>query len=720
MSDASEEVIKAWLEKTIAKQPDLNEQLLAKACDISIALDQEHAEKNIQTGLEIADELMPLECDSTTLAAAILYPAFTQCNKTKELITTKLNRTVYKLLTGTKRLEAIDCLAPRTDQATPTGNPADNLRKMLLAIVDDIRVVLLKLAERLIILPRLRQEPEEKRQRVSQQIMTLYAPLANRLGIGQLKWQLEDLAFRLLEPEIYAQISKSLNMRRKDREDYIESVQHDLKELIAKNNIKNTTISGRAKHIYSIHRKIKRKKISFEDVYDTSAFRILVPTIEDCYSVLSLVHDKWEHIPQEFDDYIAKPKGNGYRSIHTAVVGPHNINVEIQIRTHNMHQEAELGVAAHWKYKENNQAQSNYEDKINLLREVMTWQKELSQDSDAQTNLYSKLFEDRVYVFTPNGDVLDMQTGSTPLDFAYHVHTEVGHRCRGAKINGKIVPLTQRLKTGDRVEILTSKTGQPSRDWLSLTAGYLNTSHARAKARHWFKQQNHQENVTKGQALWEKTYKREELPKNALNAVIERFNFKTLDDLLAAIGTGDIGMRTVLNRLKTPSETEVQEPIITETSAGKQKPAQVKVQGTQNVLTQLARCCQPIPGDPVVGYITKGRGISIHQQNCRNIAQSMKRRPERIIEVNWGKDSPEKYPVDLYLEASERSGIIRDISTVIANESISLLGINSRVNTVEHRTYINLTIEINSLESLQKTMQTLQQIPDIIKVTRRE
>lgn len=716
-----------WLENTHNKK--LDRQLLEQSCSLAEKLAGSHkpaiAEALLEKGLSMATQLEKLQCDSETLAAAILYPSFQKSTDTKELITKAVGKNIFKLLIGTDRMEVIDTLQSRAAEFGQQQNQTDNIRKMLLAMVDDIRVALIKLAERLVTLIYLNNYPKETQQHIAQQTMDLYAPLSNRLGIGQFKWQMEDLAFRHLDPDSYEKISKALNMHRKDRDDYIHKMIGTLEKLLKKAHIEKADISGRAKHIYSIYRKTQRKSVGFEEVYDTSAFRILVPDIQTCYSVLGIVHTEWEHIPQEFDDYIAKPKPNGYRSIHTAVIGPGKKNIEIQIRTDEMHEEAELGVAAHWKYKEDKKKSSPYEEKINWLREVMDWQKEVSQEELLESQPYKKIFEDRVYVFTPDGDVLDMAAGATPLDFAYHIHTEVGNRCHGAKINGSIAPLTTALKNGDRVEILTSKQGHPSHDWLNPSSGYLKTSHALTKARSWFKKQDYEQNLETGEAAWEKAHRRAGVSKTALEDVYQLFNFKSINDLLAGLGAGDINVTTILNRIRglnAPSKKlEAKLPLKKPSQVSqKQSGIHISIEGVGNLLTQLARCCQPIPGDPITGYITKGRGITIHKTSCANIKKAMQYRSERVLEVDWGTDMPQKYPVDLWIEATERAGLMHDISKVIANEHITILGSNSRVNKLKNLSYMQLTLEIEQLEVLEKIIREIQQIPDVLNVQRKK
>ncbi len=645
---------------------------LTKACHFAEQLASQHEssihESLIEQGLAIASELQTLKCDNDALSAALIYPSFIYTKAATELVTKNVDNPVAKLLLGTKKMEMIDTLSLQTKMFSQQQNVVDNLRKMLLAMVDDIRIVLIKLAERLVHLKYVQQQPEVIQKETAQKAMDIYAPLANRLGIGQFKWQMEDLAFCYLDTDNYNAILKHLNMQRDEREKYIDLIIKELEILIARAHFEKASIYGRAKHIHSIFRKMQRKHVDITKIYDTSAVRVLAPSIEDCYTALSLIHEKWSHVPKEFDDYIAKPKPNGYRSIHTAIIGPDNHHVEIQIRTYQMDDESERGVAAHWKYKEGKKPASSYEEKINWLREVIGWQKEVSPDTQSRDSLYQQIFEDRVYVFTPNGDVLDLALGATPLDFAYHVHTNLGHRCRGAKINGAIAPLTQALKTGDRVEILTTKEGHPSRDWLNPASGYLKTNHARAKVRHWFRQEILAENVPTGAT------RPKALP---------------------------------------PEKTEKIETTVTQRDTG----SFVTIENIRNLLTKLARCCQPIPGDPILGYITKGSGVTIHHRDCRNVQQALKFRSYRIIAVDWGA-APQQYPVNLLIEANDRSGLIRDISSILANEHIPILGLNTRVNKLENRAYITLTIEIKNLDVLDNIVNHLHQIPDVIMIKR--
>lgn len=708
-------VYERWLNLITRHHKNLDITFIEKACNF--------AEKNEDDtqGIQIGQILLELNCDHQTIAAGILYPTFYHRPTTKDSILHQFDAEIYKLLSGVKRMESIHAISKNSLEASFDQSQLDNLRKMLLAIADDVRIVLIKLAERLAILKHLKYLSPDQQKPIANQAMEIYAPLANRLGIGYLKWQIEDLSFRYMNNEIYGKISKELNMRRHERDRFIHEMEKKLQDLFKTTDIERVEFSGRSKHIYSIYRKMSRKDVSFSEIYDTSAFRILVPTIKDCYTALSIVHSKWEHIPKEFDDYIAKPKPNGYRSIHTVLIGPKNINVEIQIRTFKMHEEAELGVAAHWKYKESSTTKSTFEEKISLLRDVLDWQMQISVNETENKNLYSEIFKDRIYVFSPNGDIYDLEAGSTPLDFAYHVHSSIGHRCRGAKVNGNLVALSQALQTGDQVEIITSKIEKPSRDWLNPNLGYIKSKHALSKVRHWFKKELYEENHATGQAIWEKISKREGITKSKLSKVIGDLNYKNLDDLIAALGAGDISAIAILNHLRAkegsaPTQIIIEKPIKKKEKTEKSK---FMIEGVGNVLTQLARCCKPIPGDSIIGYVTRGRGVTIHKTDCYNIKKIIDIYPDRILKVSWGKDLSQAYIVDLLIESNDRSGLLRDITSVIANENVSLLGINSRVNKLDNLATIYLTIEMKSDQSLEKILSLLKQIPDIAKVVRR-
>ncbi|MCO2331388.1 bifunctional (p)ppGpp synthetase/guanosine-3',5'-bis(diphosphate) 3'-pyrophosphohydrolase, partial [Pseudomonas aeruginosa] len=550
--------LEAWLDHVQNLVPGLDRQGLLEACEFAreseqraIAAQNSWAEgtSSFQTGLEIAEILADLKLDQESLVAAVIYRGVREGKITLEAVNKHFGPVVAKLIEGVLRMAAISAsLNPRHSMVLGTQAQVENLRKMLVAMVDDVRVALIKLAERTCAIRAVKNADEEKRHRVAREVFDIYAPLAHRLGIGHIKWELEDLSFRYLEPDQYKQIAKLLHERRLDREQYIANVMSQLKEALAATGVQ-ADLSGRAKHIYSIWRKMQRKGLDFSQIYDVRAVRVLVPEMRDCYTALGIVHTLWRHIPKEFDDYIANPKENGYRSLHTAVIGPEGKVLEVQIRTHSMHEEAELGVCAHWRYKGTDvKASSNhYEEKISWLRQVLEWHEELGDIGGLAEQLRVDIEPDRVYVFTPDGHAIDLPKGATPLDFAYRVHTEVGHNCRGAKINGRIVPLNYSLQTGEQVEIITGKHSGPSRDWLNSNLGYVTTSRARAKIVHWFKLQARDQNVAAGKALIDRELSRLALPPVDFDRLAEKANVRTAEDMFAALGAGDLRLAHLVN-----------------------------------------------------------------------------------------------------------------------------------------------------------------------------
>lgn len=697
--------------------------LIEKACCFAEMYDDQksvlYSTSTLQFGLSMAEILVSLNCDSYVITAAIVYPTLFLNPALTEIGERTFDHAIMKLILGALHMEAIHQWRGQKNRVTAQQNQIDNLRKMLLAMVDDIRVILIKLAERLTLCNSLKKCPLDIQHPVAEETMDYYAPLANRLGIGHLKWQLEDESFRYINPTEYQAISKALNMRRTDRERVIHDMISELKTLFKKNGMESVAVTGRAKHIYSIYRKIQKKRVGFQDIYDTSALRILVPTIHDCYSALSLVHAAWPHVSQEFDDYIAKPKSNGYQSIHTVVTRPDHATIEIQIRTFQMHENAELGVAAHWKYKENQTAQSKYETKIAWLREVMDWQKELSQ-TESNAKWYQEAFKDRVYVFSREGDVFDLAAGATPLDFAYLLHTDIGHRCRGAKVNNLLVPLAYVLHTGDRIEILTSKVAQPSRDWIRADLGYLKTVTAVRKVKHWFRKQAAEKSIAEGLAIWEKAYHQHGLQKTDLQKVISDFNFKTADTLLAALGAGEIPLSTVLHKLMpVPEKKRGDELSSIKITHTKLPIVHFSKQGSAHLLTQIAKCCNPIPGDEVVGYITQGRGISVHQKNCRNIKRALKNNTERLIQMTWEGDNQKHYRVDLSMVGADRTALLRDISSLLSQLNLPILSLNCSVNKNSQTAFITLSLEVNDQNTLTHVLKKLKQIQGVSQVVRK-
>jgi GTP pyrophosphokinase len=713
--------LETWLQHLQQQFAVGDASLLRQAYSLVQLIGTENAAPNgqscLQQGLVMAEILAELNVDAETLCAGLIYSSVQYAGLNLDDVSEQLGPKVAKLVKGAKEMDALHDLHERSEQRGQLHTTIDNLRKMLLAMVDDIRVVLIKLAERLCILRNCQLLSDEEKKREAKETMDIYAPLANRLGIGHLKWELEDLAFRYLNPELYKKISKSLKAKREERELYVKNIIESLKDIVLQLGIKEFDVTGRAKHIYSIYRKMSRKHVDVDEIYDTIAFRVLVPSIEDCYTVLGQMHSLWESIPKEFDDYISQPKPNGYRSIHTAVIGPEQVQFEIQIRTFTMHQESELGVAAHWAYKEGKQAKTDYEAKIALLRQVMDWQKEVTESED---ELYSQIFSDRVYVFTPNGDVIDLPTGATPLDFAYHIHSDIGHRCRGAKANGHMVTLTHELQTGERIEILTTKEGHPSRDWLNPHLGYLKTARAKAKVLNWFRKQEYENNRHDGQELFEKELKRLGIKNIALDKLASQLHYRNIDDLFAALGRGDLTLHTLLNAAALREETQKPEaePVFTKAKISETKPTDVIVEEVGNLLTHMALCCKPIPGDEIIGYITLGQGVSVHRKDCSNILNASEQQQRRLIEVKWGQRTSSKYPVDLIINAYDRPGLVRDISNLLANDDISIINLNCVTNKNDHTAHITLTIEIDSLNPLSRILARINQLPHITEVKR--
>lgn len=673
-------------------------------------------------GQEMVEILHELNMDDETLEASLVYPYCQLHALTDKEVLEEFGENIQKLVCGVRRMDAIKSLHARTSQKA-NETQIDNIRRMLLAMVEDVRAVLIKLAERICALQQMKDEDEEERVLVARECANIYAPLANRLGIGQLKWELEDMSFRYLHPTTYKQIAKLLDEKRTDRQSYIASFVSDLQETLDESNIR-AEVQGRPKHIYSIWKKMQKKHLTFEQLYDIRAVRIIADRLQDCYAALGAVHSMWKHIPLEFDDYIATPKPNGYQSIHTVIVGPNGQSVEIQIRTSQMHQDAELGVAAHWKYKEGiSTERSSYEDKINWLRKILLWQEEVAESGDIVEELRSQVFDDRVYVFTPKGDVVDLPLGSTPLDFAYYIHSNVGHRCIGAKVSGRIVPFTYQLQTGDQVEVLTGKNLNPSRDWMHPGLGYVHSSRARAKIHTYFKKQDKEKNLIAGKEMLETELGKLNISPKEVPKACERFNFHQLDDLYAAIGGGDVRIMQVVNYLlqlnAPPPEMDPRVKARRPTDKKTQKDS-VIVEGVGNLLSQLAKCCQPLPGDQIQGYITQGRGVSVHRQDCDQLLHLLDTHPERLIDVKWASELTGAFQTNIDLLCVDRDGILRDITTILANEKVALLGVNSLSNTRDNTAKIKLSVEVTDLNSLSRTIIRLQQIKGVSDVNRQD
>lgn len=724
-----------WVAHLLEVDEDLNAANLLQACEF--ARDAElkaHAAQNIwpdgssslQAGLEIAQILVDLKLDEETLVAAILYRTVRENKATVMEVELQFGSTVAKLIDGVLRMAAISAsLNPRESVVLNAQAQVENLRKMLVAMVDDVRVALIKLAERTCAIRAVKNAPEDKRYRVAREVFDIYAPLAHRLGIGHIKWELEDLSFRYLEPEQYMYIAGLLHEKRMDRQAFISNVVQQLESEMKEAGIE-AQISGRVKHIYSIWRKMQKKNLRFSEIYDVRAVRILVPAVRDCYTVLGIVHSLWKHIAREFDDYIANPKENGYRSLHTAVIGPEGKVLEVQIRTTEMHEEAELGVCAHWRYKgTDTQGRSDhYEEKIAWLRQVLEWHEELGDIGGLADQLQVDIEPDRVYVFTPDGHAIDLPKGSTPLDFAYRVHTEIGHNCRGAKINGRIVPLSYNLKTGEQVEIITGKNGAPSRDWLNTNLGYVNTARARAKIVHWFKLQDREQNVLAGRQMLERELTRLALMPVDFEQLAERCNVKTSEDLFAAIGAGDlrlahaVGLAQQLQERGSRSQHVELIPRKPTVHTGSRRD-EVRIEGVGNLLTQMAGCCQPVPNEPIVGYITQGRGVTIHRQDCPTVLQLSEREPERVIQVSWGSEPVKTYPVDVLIQVYDRAGLLNDILQVLFNEKVNVVALNTSTSKEDGSALIELTIEVPGLDILSRMLGRIAQLPNVMEARRK-
>ncbi|MGX5201708.1 GTP diphosphokinase [Aliikangiella sp. IMCC44632] len=671
---------------------------------------------------EMANILSSLNVNSKGLIAAILYPLLDAGLIDLEKIALKVSKSVANLLEGVTTMDAIRGLQDDFVDDSDASQ-IDNLRKMLLAMVDDVKVVLIKLAERLYLLRVADRHSHDYQLKLANEISHVYAPLANRLGVGQIKWEMEDLAFRLIHREEYKQIAKSLDEKRVARETYVGSVLEVIGSALAKINV-TADLQGRAKHIYSIWKKMQRKQVGFDEIYDVRAVRVLVPEIQDCYSVLGVVHGLWKHIPKEFDDYIATPKENGYRSLHTAVIGPEGKTLEIQIRTFDMHQESELGVAAHWKYKEGNAAAADgYEAKIAWLRQLLEWQDEVTESAEIVEEFRNQVLEERVYVFTPRGKLIDLPKGSTALDFAYRVHTDVGHRCRGAKVNGRIIPLTQALVTGQKVEVLTSKTGGPSRDWLSEHQGYVRSSRARSKINQWFRHQDKDKNIAAGKALLEKELIKHNIKQADILKTAQHFNYNKEEELYAGIGVGDKGLHQVLNVVRTL--TNQPEPINRNTVikkrasvAKRSASSDVLVEGVGNLLTRMAGCCKPVPGDEISGYVTQSRGIMVHREDCRYLMASRQTSPEKVLNVEWTSSVNDSYLIDLNIKAYDRKGLLSDITLLMSEEKVSVTSLNTHVNKQRLMVVIKIQIEVPSIATVSKIMTKVEQLPTVVSVQR--
>ena len=675
--------------------------------------------ENLSLLLELLNVMSGLSPDPNTVSCAMLFVA-TECGQDPEAFSADISPSVKA------QLEQLLYLIELETEHLPasTSHSAEGLRRMLLALVRDVRVVLIALAWQLVKLRRVRDHHPEALA-LAREAMLIHAPLANRLGIWQLKWELEDLAFRFDQPEDYRRIARLVSERRSDRENFIRLFIKKLETAVSAAGIK-ADVKGRPKHIFSIWRKMQRKGLDFHELFDVRAVRVLVDDIPACYSVLGLVHSQWQPVPGEFDDYITMPKSNNYQSLHTAVVGPEGKVVEVQIRTHEMNEHAELGVASHWRYKEGGPNDPAFDNKIAVMRQLLDSGDDKLDDESLLESFQTAVSEDRVYVLTPQGQVLDLALGATVLDFAYQVHTEVGHRCQGAKVNGRIVPLTQRLETGNRVEILTSKHPKPSRDWLNPRLGFIRSARARSKVRQWFRKESHEQNLIQGREVVEADLKRLGLTVADLETVPGRFNFNTIDDLFAAVGNGDLTVSQVVHAVERHKvkDTELTlEDLVSKTPKRRRgkvekQASDIVIEGVGNLMTTMARCCQPVPGDSICGYITRGRGVTIHRDDCPNALRWVREDNPRLIQVRWRRQPDSGYRVNLLLSAYNRRELIKDISTMMATSDVSVTDINSHLDENTEEVNIRLQVTVKDYQHLSDLLNKLNTIPNVFEARR--
>jgi GTP pyrophosphokinase len=710
------------LQKAAAYLPPEKLSLVGEACKFAEKAHEgqlrESGEPYLEHPLQVAITLADLQLDSSALAASLLHDVCEDCDIPLPEIETRFGAEVAKLVDGVTKLSQLSLQLPegvsRKSSAADSQQQAESLRKMLVAMAEDLRVVFIKLADRLHNMRTLAALPEKKQRHVAHETMEIYAPLAHRLGIWELKWELEDLAFRYLDPKRYEQLAKMVAGKRTEREEFIAKVIDIIKKEFERLGFK-AEITGRPKHLYSINQKINKYAAQgkqFNDIYDLFALRVLVDTVQDCYNAVGIVHSMWHPVPGAFDDYIANPKPNGYQSLHTVVMAFGTTPIEIQIRTHEMHHMDEYGIAAHWRYKEGKKDESPYEEKIGWLRQLIDWHRELSGTEEFLESVKTDIFIDQVFVFTPKGEVKDLPKGATPLDFAYRIHTELGHRCIGAKVNNRLVSLNYRLNNGDMVEIITTRRDKgPSRDWMNPHLGYVHTSHALEKIRQWFKKQERGDNIEQGRLLLDKELKQLGLKYTDRESIAKYFKYSNVDDFLAAIGYGGINVETIALKLAAQQE---QPRVVPEIAPSKPIKSEVQVLGVGELLTNLAHCCNPLPGDDIVGYVTRSRGITIHRRDCFNIINEDEK--ERLIEVEWGQTEAQ-YPVTIQVDAWDRVGLVRDISTIIAEDKVNILS----MNVTEHddrTTTVLLTVETKGLAHLSRILSKIGGIRGVLNINR--
>lgn len=667
-----------------------------------------------------------LRLDAETRISAILFASADYLEHPQEQLAERFGQPVAELVDGLRKLNGLRLLTRMTAKATAPEIRAQTevLRKMLLAMVADIRVVLLRLASRTQTLRFFTEQPLEQRTDIARESLDIYAPLANRLGVWQLKWELEDLSFRFLEPDTYKRIAKMLDERRSEREDFIRNAIETLERELAAAGIKGE-VYGRPKHIYSIYNKMRGKKLDFSQLFDIRAVRILVHKVPDCYRVLDIVNRLWQPIEEEFDDYINRPKGNNYQSLHTAVIAGDGRSLEVQIRTHDMHRHAELGVAAHWRYKEGGSHGVVYDEKIALLRNLLSWRDEIADSADWVAQFRRASLDDTIYVLTPQGRVIDLPQGATPVDFAYRLHTDVGHHCRGAKVDGHLVPLNTRLDSGQTVEITTAKEGGPSRDWLNPQLGYAVTSRARNKIKQYFSQLEEAEVISRGRTFVTREMQKEGRSQANTDDLASKLGFRNPDAMYAAAGRGELGPRAVHNALREaepPLEPEAPpSEIVISRSRASDSSDKILLVGVGKLLTSLSRCCKPAPPDAIKGFVTKGRGVSIHRSDCSDFQRLVEQHPERVIEAEWGEQAfvgkQSLFPVDILVEASDRQGLLRDISEVLSREKLNVIAVNTL--SKKGKAFMRFTLEVNGGAQITRAASLIREVPDVLDARRR-
>ncbi len=712
---------------------DLVQRAYNAAAEAHVEQKRQSGEPYINHCVAVASILSEMKMPADVVAAGLLHDTVEDTHITLIDLRDQFGEIITNLVDGVTKLDSLprvsrsEHLGEEEDKLPPTAEQVskrkkqsniETMRKTFLAMNDDVRVVLIKLADRLHNMRTLGFTKPEKQKRIAQETLDIYAPLANRLGIWQIKWELEDLSLRYADPEKYKEIAELISDRRSVREEQITEIVDHLSKVLFQSGIK-VEIKGRPKHIYSIYKKMMKKGKTFEMVRDIRGVRLMVSDVPACYATLGIIHNHWRPIPGEFDDYIAAPKDNFYQSLHTAVIYDDGKPLEVQIRTQEMHQNAEFGIAAHWRYKEGgSKRDAKYEQHILWLRKMMEWNQDVNDAQEFVDTMKSDVFEDRVYVFTPKGDIIDLPAGSTPIDFAYHVHTDIGHRCRGAKIDGKLVPLEHAFKTGERVEILTSKQGGPSRDWLNTSLGLVKTQRARSKIKAWFKKEDHEQNLTQGRNMLEKELRRLGLSDTNLENLARQLDYKNPDELFVDLGCGDLAMSRIINLL---SEADIQaqdEIIASNPKSSSITTDAVSVVGLRGLLTTTAKCCNPMAGDPIIGYITRGRGATIHRMDCPNILRSNER--ERLVKVSWGSQT-RTYPVPIRVTAFDRQGLMGDISNLLTTEGVNIVDVNVRVdhdNREADTANIRLIVEVRDIAQLSRVLTRMENLANVVDAQR--